>query len=142
MEFGFPQEKLRVGALPFQIRAGIESIAQIALIKSQGFAEGGIIPKGYELPTSTAKGDNTLILAKPGEVVLNQEHQSRAGGAGFFKSIGVPGFADSGMIPQQTINNITNNTPETIIKEVPVFVVEAFDEVREGQVTVKIMENV
>ena len=40
-----------------------------------------------------------MIMAKPGEVVLNEAQQSALGGAGTFKKIGVPGFATGGVVP-------------------------------------------
>ena len=54
--------------------------------------------KGYELPTSTPESDNTLALVKPDEVILNERHQAMLGGAQTFKAIGVPGFAEGGLV--------------------------------------------
>jgi hypothetical protein len=119
-----------------------QGLAAVARINGIQFAGGGEVPSGYELPFSTSKGDNTLILAKPGEVVLNQDQQLRAGGADFFKSIGVPGFQTGGVIPQQTITNITNSVQEQKIIQQPVLVLESFDQVREGQINVKTLEDV
>ena len=85
-------------AIPFQIIQGIQTLLQIAIIKSQKFIGGGRIPPGHELPGYSRQGDNTLILAKPGEVVLNQAQQAAIGGAPVFRKIGVPGFASGGMV--------------------------------------------
>jgi TP901 family phage tail tape measure protein len=71
---------------------------QIKTIKSQKFETGGVIQTGNELPNTSKNSDNTLILAKPGEVILNENQQNRAGGADFFKRLGVPGFATGGII--------------------------------------------
>lgn len=91
----------------------IEALAtgiQIATIKKQKFATGGVIESGNELPNTPRGVDNTLILAKPGEVILNESQQIRAGGADFFKRIGVPGFATGGVIggiPSPAANDST-----------------------------------
>lgn len=76
---------------------------QISTVRKQKFATGGLIKSGSELPGSAPNTDNTLILAKPGEVVLNQDQQKRAGGVDFFRRLGVPGFATGGLIgiPEQ-----------------------------------------
>lgn len=39
-----------------------------------------------------------MAYVRQGEVILNAEQQARAGGSKFFRSIGVPGFADGGMV--------------------------------------------
>jgi hypothetical protein len=79
---------------------------QIATIKNQKFATGGVVQTGSELPSSTPEGDNTLVLVKPGEVILNEDQQARAGGANFFKRLGVPGFATGGIV-----SNIVSPAP-------------------------------
>ena len=63
------------------------------------FEGGGIIPGGYEQPGFSRSGDNTLILAKPGEVVLNKSQQANLGGAAALAAAGVPGFANGGVVP-------------------------------------------
>ncbi len=70
---------------------------QIATIKNQKFAGGGRIRGGHRI-TPDATGDDTLIVARQGEVVLNDRHQRALGGAATFKRIGVPGFAESGLV--------------------------------------------
>ncbi len=72
------------------------------------FANGGIVPSGFELPYSTSKGDNTLALVKPGEVILNKAQQSVIG-ANSFARAGVPGFADGGVVQQSSISAINSS---------------------------------
>ena len=71
---------------------------QIANIRSQQFSDGGVVLSGDELPGSKNGQDNTLIMVKPKEVVLNENQQMRAGGPEFFKRLGVPGFATGGIV--------------------------------------------
>lgn len=71
-----------------------------------GFADGGIV--GYDsggivsagLPIRRANGDNRLITAKDGEVVLTETQQMAIGGAPVLAAAGVPGFATGGVAPQ------------------------------------------
>lgn len=70
----------------------------------QGFADGGVI--SGELVTEShgksiqrSNGDNRLITAKVGEVVLNKQQQAALGGYKTFAKIGVPGFATGGVVP-------------------------------------------
>lgn len=69
-----------------------------AAVKSQikGFAEGGVIDGGA--PIKRSNGDNVLITAKKGEVILNKRQQAAAGGPDFFRRLGVPGFNTGGVI--------------------------------------------
>jgi len=73
-------------------------LAQIAIIRSQKFTEGGKVQKGSEVPGAPKTGDNTLAAVKPGEVILNERQQAAAGGAEFFRRLGVPGFASGGIV--------------------------------------------
>lgn len=108
------------------IAQGLVSVGKIAGIS---FAGGGIIPKragGGSIPTLSSglinsganlsvplsNGDDTLAYVGQGEVILNKEQQKRAGGAAFFRSLSVPGFANGGYtgnlspsIPTNTFNN-------------------------------------
>ena len=84
------------------VRAGIA----ISKINAQTFAGGGQIKtvSGQlinEAPNMDAlpNGDNVLIAAKPGEVVLNTDQQAALGGADTFRRIDVPGFNNGGIIP-------------------------------------------
>lgn len=93
--------------------AGIRTAAALSKTRAQQFWQGGqiqsvsgsVIDAPANIPTLPG-GDNVLIAAKAGEVVLNQDQQRRAGGADFFRRLGVPGFAGGGMIPQ-----LPNTTP-------------------------------
>lgn len=87
------------------VRAGIA----IAKVNAQQFFLGGKIktvsgqliqerPNINPLPG----GDNVLIAAKPGEVMFNepqQENLKRLAGSDIFRRLGIPGFADGGLIP-------------------------------------------
>jgi hypothetical protein len=98
---GFPAYPLVQAGL-----AGAFSAVQIA--KIAGFASGGLIDGGFEI--SRSNGDNRLITAKDGEVILNESQQRAIGGASIFKSIGVPGFATGGVVgsPISSLSNIQN----------------------------------
>jgi hypothetical protein len=110
------------------IVAGAQGAIQLSAIKSQefvpafaqgglveGFAGGGLsgtkIKKGMGIPIKRSNGDNLLATIKTGEVILNQHQQSALGGARTFKRIGVPGFADGGMV---NANNITNESDRVV----------------------------
>ncbi|MEW5675549.1 hypothetical protein ABGT15_04490 [Flavobacterium enshiense] len=58
----------------------------------------GLIETPSNLSVPLSNGDNQLIYAKTGEIILNREQQARAGGSAFFRSIGVPGFAGGGQV--------------------------------------------
>ncbi len=114
---GFPAN---LGTIPLAItqNIGLGAKAKIATAKiitaaaisaaTSAFNEGGQVPhsksgtitSGTNIPTSmrNSGGDDVLIQAKKGEVILNDELQQRAGGHAFFSSIGVPGFADGGVV--------------------------------------------
>lgn len=85
--------------------SAISTALQIAQIKKQEYADGGIVFSGQRIPnsaknmTATRSGDNVAAYVKTGEVVLNQQQQAALGGASTFAAIGVPGFASGGMIP-------------------------------------------
>ncbi len=84
------------------IRAGIA----ISKINAEQFATGGRIKSiSGQLITESPNintlpgGDNVLIAAKAGEVVLNEDQQRMLGGADTFRRIGVPGFNSGGIVP-------------------------------------------
>ena len=77
------------------IGGGISSIAG-GISQTKGFATGGLVNGGVEI--SRSNGDNRLVTVKDGEVILNEEQQSKLGGAEIFKIIGVPGFATGGLV--------------------------------------------
>lgn len=74
----------------------------VATIKGANFDSGGVIQSGNEINGFPKNGDNTLILAKPGEVVLNERQQLALGGSDTFRRIGVPGFQNGGAVPAST----------------------------------------
>lgn len=94
---------------------GTTTAAQIALIGSQQFAEGGRvlglpeisgqrITGGANIATQP-NGDNMLATVKTNEVVLNEQQQMALGGARTFAAIGVPGFASGGATSMQNAAN-------------------------------------
>ncbi len=99
-----PVQALRFGNAA---AAGGLALAQIATIAAQPLATGGVVGKDINgIPIKRSNGDDTLVRVagkgmatlKKGEVVLNEAQQARAGGAAFFKSIGVPAFASGGVV--------------------------------------------
>lgn len=93
------------------LASGLGAVQKIASVKTpSGYADGGLISDGYEIQRSN--GDNRLITAKTGEVILNERQQALLGGAPVFSAIGVPGFARGGIVTSSspTIqNSIVNN---------------------------------
>lgn len=79
--------------------------------KIQGFANSGIVKSGFGLPIQRSNGDNVLATVKTGEVILNQRHQAALGGSRTFSAIGVPGFAESGVVgfPSSMIDTPTSS---------------------------------
>jgi hypothetical protein len=125
--FGTPDSILTAGATG-AIRAGILiglikgafSIGRNALAKYadgglvediDGFANGGLsgtlITSRMGKSIRRSNGDNLLATVKTGEVILNQRQQSALGGANTFRKIGVPGFANGGMIPSVPLDTNT-----------------------------------
>ena len=89
--------------------------AQAAKIVSpKGYATGGLIYGGVEI--SRSNGDNRLITAKDGEVILNEDQQAMLGGNQVFKMLGVPGFATGGVVgtPASSLATVQNsiNVPQ------------------------------
>jgi TP901 family phage tail tape measure protein len=78
---------------------------EVAAIAKQKYAAGGKVEKlsdgkitaGQNVPTQS-NGDNVLAYVKQGEVILNEQQQAALGGAETFRKIGVPGFANGGVI--------------------------------------------
>lgn len=113
---------LAMGALAATL--GAVQIAQIANAETPAFARGGKVLSGQRIgagdgkPVQRANGDNLLATVKKGEVILNEVHQQRAGGAEFFASIGVPGFAAGGFTGQRIAASVdTRNSSEAFILE-------------------------
>ena len=118
---------------------GATGLANVAKINGLQFASGGRIPSGYELPHSTPQGDNTLIIGKPGEVVLNQNQQAALGGDNTFRRIGVPGFANGGVIPNVDTGVMAANALRNSVESIKVEVVER--EIRGKATYAKVLEK-
>ena len=93
---------------------GIQSKIQQGLIIGSGvlslaksFYDGGVVDSGVVIPKHlrNSGGDDVLIQAKRGEVVLNEQQQARAGGKAFFDSIGVPSHNTGGFVGSTTVTN-------------------------------------
>jgi TP901 family phage tail tape measure protein len=112
----FPPNFLGIGAMLLTLGT---IAAEVAVISSAKYALGGKVEQlGNGKITATPNaptqpgGDNVLAMVKPGEVILNEDQQRRAGGPSFFKSLGVPGFAGGGHVvrpfwktrPYQSLN--------------------------------------
>jgi hypothetical protein len=112
------------------VAAGL-GVIQLAAVSSQqfvpAFAEGGLvegfaggglsgtkISKGMGVPIKRSNGDNLLATVKTGEVILNQHQQAALGGSRTFKRIGVPGFANGGMVNQNDVSNSSNELVQAI----------------------------
>ena len=139
---------LIAGALAQNVTlAGAAKAAQTRVIAAAAisgigsfFYEGGQVPSGggrisgRNIPTQRG-GDNILATVKSGEVILNDEQQERAGGDAFFKSIGVPGFQDGGIVDvpstilpttQQTLN--TTEFAEILADQINAIKIVAIEE--------------
>ena len=79
------------------------------LVSPKGYATGGLISGGVEI--SRSNGDNRLITAKDGEVILNEDQQAMLGGHQVFKMLGVPGFATGGVVgtPASSLSTVQNS---------------------------------
>jgi hypothetical protein len=117
-----------IGSILAPINAGIallqgyQRVREIRAVEVPQFAEGGLIEgfasgglsgtrisAGMGMPIRRKNGDNMLATIKTGEVILNQRQQSALGGSNTFKRIGVPGFANGGMVtPDAAIDSSIN----------------------------------
>jgi hypothetical protein len=117
-----------VGSILAPISAGIallqgyQRVREIRAVEVPQFAEGGLVEgfangglsgtrigAGMGMPIRRSNGDNMLATIKTGEVILNQRQQSALGGSNTFKRIGVPGFANGGMVtPDAAIDSSIN----------------------------------
>lgn len=103
----------------------------VSINKVRKMETGGKINTGNELPGFPRGGDNTLILAQPGELILNQRQQSNLGlTPHVLKSAGVPGFATGGFV-DGGLSARALTTP----------VQQAFQEIRETIVPVLVLED-
>lgn len=113
--------------------AVLMGMKQVQKIKAQEYATGGFIHTGNELPGFSKTGDNTLILAQPGELILNQRQQGNLGlTPHVLKAAGVPGFAtggfvDGGMSARAITTPVQQSAQETREVQVPVLVLEDFE---------------
>jgi len=106
--------------VPSAIATGVFAALQTATIAAQPLATGGVVGISgrrvndrQNIPTRS-NGDNVLATVRRGEVVLNNRQQAALGGATTFRSIGVPGFANGGMIsPPMSAPNI----PQSLTKD-------------------------
>lgn len=135
-------------ATAFKLAAlAVTTAKSIATIKSQQFADGGLIKslgngkiKAKPNTKPTAKGDNVLAYVKAGEVILNERQQELAGGPEFFRSLGVPGFAGGGKVPAPNItgygssryNQTITISDEQINKIADVIASRTSDAVKQG----------
>ena len=95
--------------------SGLSAVKKITSQKVPSRADGGAIPKlssgvinnGSNLSVPLSNGDDTLAYVRQGEMILNAEQQRRAGGMQFFRSIGVPTFANGGFVSGNT--NLNQN---------------------------------
>ena len=114
MAFAIAQGLIQLSAVNSQ--QFVPAFAEGGLVN--GFANGGLsgtkITKGMGIPIKRSNGDNLLATIKTGEVILNQHQQAALGGARTFKKIGVPGFADGGMINTNNISNESDRIVEAI----------------------------
>ena len=93
-------------------RGALAKFADGGLVENvDGFANGGLsgtlITSRMGKPIRRSNGDNLLATVKTGEVILNQRQQNALGGANTFRRIGVPGFANGGMIPDAPLDTNT-----------------------------------
>ena len=106
-------------AIPFQILQAIQTLAQIAIIKSQTFAKGGQV-KGI------GDKDTVPIMATPGEGMINARSMASqdvltltgrpfdiASQINSYKGFGIP-YASGGVIPSNTYNTYNQFDESTI----------------------------
>ncbi len=87
------------------VAQGLMRVKKIQEIQVPAFADSGIVMPSDGIPIRRNNGDNRLATVKVGEVILNERHQRALGGAKTFRNIGVPGFADGGLVGQNIVNN-------------------------------------
>jgi hypothetical protein len=93
------------------VASGFKSIKAITSTKTpkgqnptlQGLATGGVVKGGVAIKRNN--GDDRLITAKTGEVVLT-ENQQRIIGADMFAIAGVPGFASGGVVGASALSTV------------------------------------
>lgn len=108
-------------AASIAVLQGLKRVREIESVPVPKFADGGLvgyangglsgtrISAGMGMPIRRSNGDNMLATIKTGEVILNQRQQAALGGSNTFKRIGVPGFANGGMVtPDAAIDSSVN----------------------------------
>jgi hypothetical protein len=108
-------------AASIAVLQGLKRVREIESVPVPKFADGGLvgyangglsgtrISAGMGMPIRRSNGDNMLATIKTGEVILNQRQQNALGGSNTFKRIGVPGFANGGMVtPDAAIDSSVN----------------------------------
>ena len=126
------------------VSSGADAIGQINSAK--GFASSGItgtkINSTHGKRINRSNGDNLLATVKIGEVILNERHQAMLGGDDTFKRIGVPGFANSGLVSS---SNLGVGNDSSVLRDIvnkintiqTVLVVERFEEVQGRRIEVR-----
>jgi hypothetical protein len=106
VKLGFPAAIPAVAAAAATGFGAVKNITATSVKRAEGgeipTLRAGLINNGANLPIPLSNGDDTLAYVGQGEVILNQEQQRRAGGSMFFRNLGVPGFADGGIIGGNT----------------------------------------
>jgi hypothetical protein len=104
----------------------------------KGFAAGGLVTGNQGISIRRNNGDNLLATIKTGEVILNEFQQRMLGGPDVFRAIGVPGFADGGVVGRAAQragvpddNLISKVIQETFRNLPPTFV--AVTDINDGQ---------
>jgi len=114
---------LGAAAAALAVATGLMNVKKIVSTKTpktptiQGFATGGIVTDG--VPIQRSNGDDVLITAKRGEVILNQRQQSIIG-TQMLRMAGVPGFATGGVVGSSTAliqNDITQRSQQIDLSE-------------------------
>lgn len=99
-----------IGGIQTGIALGRGYLA-VRTIEAQEFAKGGLV-QGANIATQP-NGDNVLATVKTGEVVLTVPQQIALGGAPVFRQIGVPGFAEGGVVGASS-NTVNINPGQTV----------------------------
>jgi hypothetical protein len=103
------------------VALSIALVANIAATAAslQGFADGGLVTLSGQkinsndgISKSFSNGDNMIASVKTGEVILNERQQEMLGGAATFSRLGLKGFAEGGLVSNNTINEFTTTTIE------------------------------
>lgn len=101
------------------LASGIKSVKAITSTKTpkgqnptlQGLATGGIVKGGVAIKRSN--GDDRLITAKTGEVVLTDKQQAFIG-SDIFAMAGVPGFATGGVVGASSLSTVQRGITSNI----------------------------